>query len=138
MTLTVTPVGDNSSTPGMTAYSYIPDQLIAGNMKQVTDSVTIGGGGVYARGTMLGMIAATSVYVPCVKTANDGSQIPSAVLADGVDASGGPVIGPAYLMGEFNANRIIFDPSWAAADLKHAARQESIFLKSAVSAADPT
>src|SRR5471032_168297 len=99
MTLTVTPVRDTAFAPGMTAYSYTPDQLIAGGAQLVTDTVVIGGGVALTRATMLGMIAATSVYVRCVKTANDGSQTPCAVLADDVDATAGPVSGPAYLMG---------------------------------------
>jgi hypothetical protein len=63
MTLSVTNVGDNPQQPGIQADAYIPDQLIAGNLKLVTDTVTIKSGADLVRGTVLGQItiaAATS------------------------------------------------------------------------------
>lgn len=137
MTLTATNVGDNLQMPGMSAEIYNPDQLIAGNLKIVTDTVTLGAG-TLARGTVLGQITASGNYIVCVKTATDGSQVPSAILVDGTDASGGPVPAGVYLTGEFNTNAMTFDPSWTAAQLKAALRSQTIFLKNVVSAADPT
>ena len=72
MSLTVTSVGNNPQTPGVNAEVYIPDQLIAGNMKLVTDTVTLGAG-TLARGAVLGKITASGNYVLSVATANDGS-----------------------------------------------------------------
>jgi len=137
MTLTVTNVGDNQFAPGVAAVSYIPDQLIAGNLKLITDTVTLAAG-TLPRGAILGQVTASQAYILSVKTAVDGSQIPSAVLADAADASGGPVQAPAYLIGEFNLNAVTFDASWTAGTLKAALRAETIFLKNVVSAADPT
>lgn len=137
MALNPLSVGDAVQTPGISAEIYNPDQLIAGNQKIVTDSVNLGAG-VLARGTVLGQITASGNYILCVKTAVDGSQVPAAILADAADASGGVVNAPVYLTGEFNTNAMTFDASWTAATLKAAMRGLSIFLKSAVSAADPT
>lgn len=228
MTLTVTPIGDNPQVPSVTAYSYIPDQLIAGNLKLVTSPVVVSGTGVLPRGTVLGQkttqsvevtsgatntgngtiggtgvgaavkygtytLTATSAtvfsvtdpegtvlgnatagtafstgnevlfiitagatafvagdsfslyvpqstgdYVVSVKTANDGSQTPSAILATSVDTTNGPVTVDAYVMGEFNARAISYDNSWTLPALQAALRAFSIFVKFTVSAADPT
>ncbi|MFZ6724702.1 head decoration protein [Undibacterium sp. MH2W] len=137
MTLSAVNIGDNLQVPGVSADIYNPDQLIAGNLKIVSDTVTLAAG-TLIRGTVLGQVAATGNYVVSVKTANDGSQVPTAILADGADASLGPVSAGVYLTGEFNSNALTFDPSWTLAALKAAFRSSTIFLKNAVSAADPS
>lgn len=224
MALVVNQLGDNPQQPGVYAETYQPDQLIAGNLKLVTENVTLDAG-TLQRGTILGqknigaatatagantgngtasavtteknaqvgnytltaetattfsVIAPNGVrladldtgvaytdqigltitagatafvagdtftvavaagdggYIESVSTATDGSEVPSAVLADYADASGGPVIAPAYLMGEFNETRITYDASWTLAALKTACRQFNIYLKSVVSSVDPT
>lgn len=58
MALTPTPIGDNPFVPGVVAETFIPDQLIAGDLKLVTDSVTITGAANLARGTVLGRVNA--------------------------------------------------------------------------------
>lgn len=137
MTLATTSIGDNSQTPGISAEIYLPDQLVAGNQKIVTDTVTLGAG-TLPRGSVLGQITASGNYILSVKTAVDGSQNPSAVLADAADASGGAVLCGVYLTGELNANALNFDASWTASTLKPALRPQGIFVKNAVSAADPS
>ena len=99
------------------------------------------GATAFAAGDSLTVTATpgTGTYVPCVKTATDGSQVPSAILADDTDASLGPVKAGAYVAGEFNMRAVIADASWTTpALLVTALRAFGIFLKSAVSAADPT
>lgn len=81
---------------------------------------------------------AVGTYKLSVKTATDGSQVPSAILADYADASAGPVTAGAYVAAEVNARALNFDPSWDIASLRAALRQYTIFVKSSVSAADPT
>jgi hypothetical protein len=137
MTLATTSIGDNGQAPGIAAEVYLPDQLIAGNQKIVTDTVTLGAG-TLPRGSVLGKITASGNYILSVKTAGDGSQNPVAVLADVADASGGAVQCGVYLTGELNGNALNFDASWTLAGLKDALRPLGIFVKSAVSAADPT
>jgi hypothetical protein len=137
MTLAITSIGDNGQAPGIAAEVYVPDQLIAGNAKIVTDTVTLGAG-TLQRGAVLGKITASGNYILSVKSASDGSQNPVAVLADVADASGGAVQCPVYLTGELNGNALIFDASWTLASLKDALRPLGIFVKNAVSAADPT
>lgn len=228
MTLTVNSVGDLAQQAMLYAETYVPDQLIAGNLKLVTANITLAAG-TLPRGSVLGMqdgtpavtanlvagngtcgaisaggsiqpgeyvLRATSAanftvaapdglampnatvgtpyvsadlnftltaggnafaagdefiidvqptgYVLCKRTAQDGSQIPAAILVDAADASGGAVLTGAYVMGEFNVNALNVDPSWGANAaawgplLSTMFRNTGIFLKSAVTAADPT
>lgn len=234
MTLSVSNVGDNPQQPSIQAEAYIPDQLIAGNLKLVTDTVTIKSGADLVRGTVLGQITMASAtgapkaggntgngtftidattpvlanarpgiytarciaaaansgtfeikdplgdslgeytvgatfadqikfviadgsadfvvgdgfditvaagsgkYVEAVATAVDGSATPVAILADAAAASGADVVAPVYLMGEFNANALTYDGSFTLAAVKAALRKVGIFVKSSVSAADPS
>lgn len=125
-------IGNNPFAPGMTSSVFIPDQLIAGHLQLVTDSVTIAQGGVYKRGTVLGIVDSTGEYTSCDKTATDGSQVPTAILVDDVDTTAIDKTGGVYLMGEFNQNCLIFDGSWTLAELKIALRPMSIFLRDSI------
>ncbi|ANN70908.1 head decoration protein [Bordetella bronchialis] len=226
MTLTVNTVGDNPQQPGIRAETYIPDQLIAGNLKIVTQPIIVASGNL-KRGAVLGMVStnnaiatagddntgngtfgsitvgaaakagnyvltatgattfsvvdpegnalpnvtvgtaysqgglgftitaggtafaagdtftidvtdAVGQFVLSVKSASDGSQTPSAILVDDADATDGPVTAGAYVMAEVNARALIYDASWTIATLTPALRANAIFVKSSVSAADPT
>jgi hypothetical protein len=139
MSLTVTTVGDNVQQPSITAVQYIPDQLIAGEFKIVTSNITVlSGQGILKRGTVVGAVTASGKYIVSIKTATDGSQVPIAILADDVDATSADAIGGAYQTGEFNVNALIYDTGWTALTLGAALRPYSIFVKSAVIAADPS
>lgn len=223
--LPVNMIGDNPQQPGIWAETYIPDQLIAGNLKIVSQPIVLGAGRL-PRGSVLGQISSNSVVVTAaantgngtvtavsagagvklgnyalkatsptefsvtdpegtalppatvgtaysdegisftitagtvafvvgdaftldvedsigtfilsVKTATDGSQTPCAILADSADASLGAVTTGAYVMAEVNANALTFDPSWTVQTLTTALRPYSLFVKSSVSAADPS
>ena len=225
MTLNVTSYGENSQQPSVFAEMFIPDQLIAGNLKIVSQQVQIMAG-TLKRGTVIGQqtnnsvnvaagtntgngtvgavsigatqtfgafvltatsatnftvvdpegaalpnatvgtpyanaeinftitaggtafvagdkftltaIQATGNYIQSVKTAVDGSQNPVAILSQDTDASAGPKTSGAYLLGEFNQNAVIFDASWTLPQLQAAMRPYGLFLKSSVSATDPS
>lgn len=126
--------GPNPFAPGMKSSVFVPDQLVAGTLQLVTDTVIIAQGGAYARGTVLGMITDTGKHTLCVKTATDGSEKPVAILVDNVDASDADQHGGVYLMGEFNENRLVYDNSWTPAALKAALRPLSIFVKDSIQA----
>lgn len=132
--------------PGMVSDAFIPDQLIAGDLKLVTDTVQFGGNTTYPRGTVVGQITATGIWVKSVKTATDGSEVPAAIVVDLVDTTTvSPAVGPVYLMGEFNFKSTLYDASWGAAGsstaftaLKSGFSSKNIFLKMPVSAGNPT
>lgn len=225
MTLTVNTIGDNPQQPGIYAETYVPDQLIAGNLKIVSQPAVLNAGKL-PRGSVLGQVSSSSVvsshgtntgngtvgtlstgagskvgayalaatsatvfsvtdpegnalpnatvgtaysqqginftltaggtafvagdsftltvedavgtYILSVKTASDGSQTPSAILADDADATGGPVTVGVYVMAEVNARALNYDASWTIPTLTAALRPNTIFVKSSVSAADPS
>ncbi|MFT8897091.1 MAG: head decoration protein [Acetobacter sp.] len=119
--------------PSARQTTFVPDQLVAGNLKLVTENVTIGASQTIVRGTVLGKVTATGAYIACVKTATDGSQTPAAIAVDAVTtAAGATATGPVYLMGEFNSNYLTFDTSWTVDTLK-AACPAPIFIKTALS-----
>lgn len=124
--------GPNPFSPGMQSSLFVPDQLIAGTLQLVTDTVTVDAGNVLKRGTVLGMITDTGHYIACVKTAADGSQTPLAILVDDVDTTDAEQQAGVYLMGEFNQNRVTIDGSWSMAEMKTALRPMAIFLRDSV------
>jgi hypothetical protein len=138
MTLPVNSVGGNPQVPGIAADAFIPDQLIAGRHQLVTDTITVASGSVVQRGAVLGQITASGKYVLATSAANDGSQNPSVIAADTIDASAGDALGAVYIAGEFNGNALIFGSGITLAAAKAAFRPLSIYVKTAVSAVDPT
>lgn len=219
--MTVNQFGQNPWHPAAIQDTFIPDQLIAGNLQLVTKTVTIGqAAAVLKRGTVLGraslksaaasaatgtgngtvgslsvgsaaevgvytlkataadtftltdptgdavgtvtvgtaftsnqlnlkitagatafvagdaftvtVSAASNAYSLSVRTATDGTQTPTAILADDVDSTAGAVTAGVYLMGQFNQNRITFDDSWTVDDLADALRDKSIFLQDSI------
>jgi hypothetical protein len=100
---------------------------------------TAGGTPMVAGDTFTIPIAAGSgSYTESVATAVDGSQNPAAILVDNIDVTAGDLNGGLYLMGEFNGNALTFDGSWTLATLTPPLRALSLFIKTAVSAADPS
>jgi hypothetical protein len=138
MTTPISTIGDTPQQPGIRSTVYIPDQLIAGPLQLVTETITLAAGQL-RRGALLGR-KDDGAYTLSVKNAEDGSQRPIAILADDADASGGPVSAGAYLMGEFNQDALYVYPDetgWTIAEVKPLLRAVGIFLKNAVTAADP-
>jgi len=227
----MTTYGDNAFAPGMTSDAYTPDQLVAGHLNLVTDSVTLTGAAALVRGSVLGVTisAATAVaaagtntgngvmgavtasgivqegiyilritkavtnagdfeiidprgivvglgsvatafnqgglaftladgsadYVPgdtflitvsaptakyklSTSAATDGSQIAEAILADAADPSSADVTVGIYKMGEFNQRALTLGAGQTLTAVKAQLGRRGIFLKNAVSAADPT
>ena len=93
MTLTVSSVGDNAQQPLSAAQTFIPDQLIAGDLKLVTDSVTVTGSATFERGTLMGVQtvptpvtstgtvqAHTTLVVAALPAANDTVTVDGTVI----------------------------------------------------------
>lgn len=221
----------NAFAPGMVSDAFIPDQLIAGHLNLVTDTVTLTGGAALPRGAVLGayVSAATAVAAAGANTGNgamgavtasglvqegkykvqivkavanagdfevidprgvlvgvgsvgvlynagglsftladgaadfivgdsftitvtaltmkyklattaatDGSQVCEVILVDPADPSGGDVLAGVYRMGEFNASALTLGAGHTVASAKAQLARRGIFLKTPVSAADPT
>lgn len=128
--------------PGMTTDAFVPDQLIGGDLKIVTDNATIASGaGVLKRGTVLGKITASGKYTTALSASADGSQTPVTVLVDDVDATSSDVQGGIFRQAELNGNALILGTGITLAAAKAAletAAGQNIFIKTPVSAADPS
>lgn len=93
MALGVTGIGPNPSYPGQYSEAFIPDQLIAGNLKLVTDTVLIGGATVLPRGSVLGAIGTGAVTSSAGKTPGTGTITVAAVptAGDTLTIAGTPI-----------------------------------------------
>jgi hypothetical protein len=60
MTLNVSTIGENPQQPGITAETFVPDQLIAGNLKLVTEQIRLASGNL-PRGAVLGRVSNNSI-----------------------------------------------------------------------------
>jgi hypothetical protein len=105
---------------------------------QINFTITTGGSPAAGDQFVLTAARGTGNYVLATASATDGSQIPVAILANTTDPTGGPVTAGVYLMGEFNVNAMTFGAGITVAGAKAALRQFDIFLKSSVSATDPS
>jgi len=96
------------------------------------------GATAFAAGDLFTVTAfdATGIYAPSVRTATDGSQDPSAIMADDLTLSV-PGTAGAYVAGEFNLNALTYDASWSPALLTAALRKYGLYAKSSISAAAP-
>jgi hypothetical protein len=116
------------------------DGLVVNDAGAALMLVTIAAGFKLKRGTVLGQILASTPsankfagqYVPCVATATDGSQVPTAILAEDVDTS---TTGTnwekakyAYRSGSFNSALVVFDPSWTLSAITAALVSSNITL----------
>lgn len=119
----------------------MPNATVGTAYSQNGLSFTIAAGGTsFVAGDTFSLDYTDSIgnFILSVKTATDGSQNPSAILADYSDASAGPVNAGAYVMAEVNGRALNFDPSWNLQTLTSALRPNGIFVKASVSAADPS
>ena len=139
MASNVTPVGNNPFQPGMVSETYIPDQLIAGDLKIVTlAGATVTSAVPLKRGQLLTMDPATQKWT--AYTAGTSTTEPGGVLCDDLPAPSGDTVGPGiYLTGQFNgACTTPLGSTLTGAEMA-ALRNAGIFIKtSVVTASDPT
>lgn len=84
MSLTPTNIGNNPAAPGIAAEMFIPDQLIAGNLKLVTQPITIlSGQGVVKRGTVMGQQTSGAATAAAKSGGNTGNGTCTAVSSRG-------------------------------------------------------
>lgn len=107
---------------------------------EINFTITTGGspaaGDIFAISVLDASLA--NVWKLCTASATDGSNVPQGILADLSDPTSGNVTAGVYVQGEFNANAIVFDSSLTPQGIKSAFRGNGIFIKSPVSASDPT
>jgi hypothetical protein len=101
-------------------------------------TITAGGTPFVAGDYFTATVAAGSNKItPAVATATDGSHKPIGVLVDKVD-SGSDFIAGVYKTGEFNGNSLTLDASYTLATIKPLLAAIGCFIKTPLSATDPT
>jgi hypothetical protein len=107
---------------------FVPDELLVA--VELAEKRTIASGaGVVLRGTVLGKITASGKLVPSLSAANDGSQVPYAVLATGsVDATSADADATVYIVATLNSNALIFGTGHTAATVYDPLRNVGINL----------
>jgi Bacteriophage lambda head decoration protein D len=107
------------------------DNLFAGSSVPVlTGAVTLKAGqGIVKRGTVLGIITATSLAVAVDSTKSDGSQVANCILTDDVDTTDADTVATVYVSGHFNRKALIFGGTDTAPKHEIKLRELGIFLK---------
>lgn len=117
-------------------YDY--DNLVAGaDMPIMEVGVTLApGNGVLHRGTLLGIITASGLAVPCKSSASDGSQTPLYILEHdtdtGANSSGNSVPAVAYQSGKFNRAAIVLQSGDSIGQFADALRMRNIIFTDTV------
>lgn len=113
--------------------TYSPDNLLAGDFPVATEEVTIeSGAGALTRGTVLGKKTATSKYWKSASAAGDGSETPTRILAQDVDATAADVVATVYQTGEFSQRAITLGTGHTVASVKDGLAARGIFLRPTV------
>lgn len=114
--------------------AFTPDNLHAGDFPIRGRKVTIAAGQNLVRGALLGAITAGGSYTLSAAAAGDGSEVPTAILAEDTDATGGATEAIAYISGDFNEDAITYGAGHTADSVREGLRDLSIFLHKPVSA----
>lgn len=103
MALNISSIGENPQQPGLTAETFIPDQLIAGNLKLVTQQIRLASG-TLVRGAILGQKTDDSTTVTAGATNTGNGTVGSLTLGDT------PVYGVFTLTATSATNFSVVDP----------------------------
>ena len=108
---------------------YTPDQLADGDIKVI--EVVIAAGNL-VRGSVLGKVTASGNYLLSLSAAGDGSEVPSMILAEDVDASSDPKRAAAIAGGCVNEDELTFGTGHDADSVRDALRDVGIILTKSV------
>ena len=123
----------NGRVLGEVVSAVSPGVVFADDIKFTLVTVNAGDFAV-GDGFKVTVAAGSGQWKLAVSTALDGSQNPAAVLAADTDASGGAVIGPLYMSGNFNTRAMTFGTGVTAANAAAALRLLNIYLSTSQSA----
>ena len=108
--------------------TYQPDRLFAHNAAAViAKGITLVSGQVLQRGTVLGVITANGKYTTALSASSDGSQTPTAILAEDTDATGADKNTIAYFEGTFVEGALILGTGITIAAARTALRNVGIY-----------
>lgn len=103
--------------------------LLAGDFPQRFMTVTIEAGQVQPAGAVLGEVTASAEYKLSASAATDGSEAPTVVLWEDVDATDGAVEAEALLCADVRASELTIGAGHTVASVKKALRTYSLFVR---------
>ena len=108
--------------------TYQPDRLFSHDADGIiAKGITLLSGQVLARGTVLGLISASQKYTIATSAASDGSQTPTAILAEDTDATAGDRNTVAYIEGTFNETALTLGAGLTIGPVRAALRSVGIY-----------
>ncbi len=111
---------------------YNPSNLISGEFPVITQTIKVAAGQVLSRGSVLGQISTSNLYVLSQPGVKDGSEKPSVVLAEDVDASQSEVEAVCYLSGQFNTKALTLGVGHTPEKIINQLRQLNIYLTNVI------
>lgn len=114
-----------------TVSTFNPDGLVIDDYPIQHMPVTIASGNTVVRGAALGQITSGGKYILSLSAAVDGSETPLVIAAEDIDASGGDVVGPVYVSGAFDGEKVTYGTGHTEATVNAAFRAAAapLFLK---------
>jgi len=103
--------------------------LLAGDFPLRFMTVTIEAGQVQPAGAVLGEVTASEEYKLSASAAGDGSEAPSVILWEDVDATGGAVEAEALLCGDVRSSELTLGVGHTTATVRKALRPYSLFVR---------
>lgn len=110
------------------AGTFVQDNLLAGDFPLKTRSVTLLGGSVYKRGTVLQPTADDGEIFEIVTIDSEAKYL----LLEDVDATAGNHVATVAMTGEFNARRITFGEGATYEGVAYELERHSIYLRGSV------
>lgn len=114
--------------PGMTQTAHRQHQLRAGDFPVRFATVTIAAGEVLEEGSVLGEVTANEEYKLSASAATDGSEAPSVVLWEDVDATDGAVPAEVMLTGDLRSAALTLGEGHTIESVRKALRRWSLFV----------
>ncbi len=103
--------------------------LLAGDFPRRFMTVTVASGEVHSAGAVLGEVTSSGKYVLSASDATDGSEAPSAVLWEDVDASGGDVDAEVLITGDVRGDKLTLGTGHTTDSVRKALRGLSLFVR---------
>lgn len=121
-----------SQDPSITSASRSYDDLFAGDLDRVEETVVLASGQNTVRGAVLGVITASGKWALSLSGAGDGSEVPRAILAKDTDASAADTNAAIYRTGEFNEAALTLGAAHTIATIREGLAEKGIYLKTTV------
>lgn len=116
--------------PGMTTTQH-PEStaLLAGDFPRRFMTITVASGQVQPAGAVMGEVTANEKYILSASAATDGSEAPSVILWEAVDATDGDVETEALICGDVRGEKLALGAGHTLASVRKALRSLSLFVR---------